>query len=56
MPIGDQDHRGVTMSVPIIAGGFDQPLNLAIGEVFPASECGVRYWGASQPSSNSASS
>jgi hypothetical protein len=42
MPIGDQDHRGVTMSVPIGAGGFDQPLNLGIGEVFPASQCGVR--------------
>jgi hypothetical protein len=42
MPIGDQGHGGVTMSVPIIAGGFDQPLNLGIGEVFPAPEGGVR--------------
>ena len=42
MPIGDQDHGGVTMRVPISAGGFDQPLNLGIGEVFPASQGGVR--------------
>ena len=33
MAIGDQDHDCIAMAMAIALGGFDQPLNLALGEV-----------------------
>ena len=38
--IGDEDHRCIAMAVAIALGGFDQPLNLALGEV-AAPDCEV---------------
>jgi hypothetical protein len=33
MTISDQDHRCIAVTVAIVFGGFDQPLDLALGEV-----------------------
>jgi hypothetical protein len=36
MPVGDQDHGGVAVTVTgSLAGGLDQPLHLDAGEIFP---------------------
>src|SRR5262249_23084480 len=34
--IGDQDHGCIAMTVPIALGGFDQALDLALGEIAAA--------------------
>jgi hypothetical protein len=47
MTIGDQDHGGIAMTMPIALGGFDQSLNLALGEI-AALDCEVfGVWGRS---------
>jgi hypothetical protein len=40
MAIGDQDHRCIAMAMSIALGGFDQSLNLALGEI-AAFDCEV---------------
>ena len=35
MPEGDQDQRGVPVTVAAIAGGLDQLLDFGLGQVFP---------------------
>jgi hypothetical protein len=40
MTIGDKDHGCIALAMPIALGGFDQPLNLALGEV-AAFDCEV---------------
>jgi hypothetical protein len=47
---GQQDHGGVAVSVAIVAGRRPQPLDLALGEVFPGAVVGV--W---QPTSRNCS-
>ena len=43
MPVGDQDHGGVAVPVArSFAGGFLQPLNLLIGQIFPRPELGIQ--------------
>src|SRR5262249_61485490 len=43
--IGDQDHGCIAMTVPIALGGFDQALDLALGEI-AAGQCGgFGVWG-----------
>jgi hypothetical protein len=34
--VSDQDRRGVPMPRPVLLGGFDEPFDLAIGEIFTA--------------------
>jgi hypothetical protein len=43
--IRDQDHGGIAVTVPVALGGFDQPLDLALGEV-AAFNCEVLVFGA----------
>ena len=41
MPEGQQDHGGVPVSVAIVASRLHQPLDLALGEVFPGAVVGI---------------
>jgi hypothetical protein len=41
VPVGDQDHRGVPVSVPIAPGGRDQLLDLGFGQVFAGAIVGI---------------
>ena len=41
MPIGDQHHGRVAMTVAIIAGGLDQSLDLGLGEVLTRPDLGI---------------
>src|SRR6516165_5777254 len=36
MAVSDRDSRGVPMPRAVLLGGFDEPLDLAIGEIFTA--------------------
>ena len=47
MPIGNQYHRGVAVAVAIALSGFDQLLNLSLGQVLPAAKLAVwlASWG-----------
>ena len=36
MAVSDQDSRGVPMPRAVLLGGLDEPLDLAIGEIFTA--------------------
>src|SRR5262249_39145664 len=38
VPIGDQDHGGVAVAVTVVAGGFDQAVDLGVGEIFAGAE------------------
>ena len=38
MPIGHEDHGGVSMAVAIVFCGLDQLLNLSFGKVLPATK------------------
>jgi hypothetical protein len=38
--VSDQDHRCIAMAMPIALGGFDQSLDLALGEI-AALDCEV---------------
>jgi hypothetical protein len=41
VPVGQQDHGGVAVTVSVAPGGFHQPLDLVWDEVLPGSELGV---------------
>ena len=36
MAVGDQDRRGVPMPRPVLLGGFHEPFDLSLGEIFAA--------------------
>ena len=39
--VGDQDHRGVSVVVPIVLGGRDQLLDLSLGQVLAGAIVGI---------------
>jgi hypothetical protein len=41
MAVGDQDHRGVAVAVPIVAGNLAHPLDLGLGQVFARANLGI---------------
>jgi hypothetical protein len=41
MPVGDQDHGGVPVTVAVVLRGLDYPLDLGRGEVFAHPQLGV---------------
>jgi hypothetical protein len=43
MPVGDQHHGGVAMAVAIGPGGFDEPVDLGVGQVFARPHLGIAY-------------
>jgi hypothetical protein len=43
MPIGDQDHGGIARAPAVALGGFEQALDLGLGQVFTGSQIGVRF-------------
>jgi hypothetical protein len=42
VPEGDQDHGGVAAAVSVALGGIDQLLNLALVQVLPDAQRGIR--------------
>jgi hypothetical protein len=42
MPEGQQDHRGVAVTVAVALGGFDKRLDFGRGKVFALAQFGVR--------------
>jgi hypothetical protein len=42
MPEGQQDHGGVTVTVPVALGGFDKGLDFGRSEVFAGAKFGIR--------------
>jgi hypothetical protein len=47
MPVGQEHHERVAVTVPIPSGGFDQPLDLIGRQVFACAQLGIRRapWG-----------
>ena len=43
MSIGDQHHGSVAMAVAVGAGGFDEPVDLGVGQVFARPHLGIAY-------------
>jgi hypothetical protein len=41
MPVGDQHHGGVAMAVAIGPGGFDEPVDVGVGQVFARPHIGI---------------
>src|SRR5271155_4192448 len=41
MPIGQEDHRGVTVAVAIALGRFHEPLDLGLGQVLAGAQVAV---------------
>jgi len=42
MPIGDQDHGRIAMTVAVALRGLDQLLDLGLGQVLPLPVVGIR--------------
>jgi hypothetical protein len=46
MPVGDQNHRGVPVTMaPELSGRGDQPVDLGRGQVLPAAALGIGLLG-----------
>src|SRR6516165_11159860 len=47
VPIGNQDHGGVAMTVAVVASGDDQAVDLGAGQILSSSDVGVTLagWG-----------
>jgi hypothetical protein len=46
MPVGDQNHRGVPVTMaPELSGRGDQPVDLGRGQVLPAAALGIGLFG-----------
>ena len=41
MPVGDQHHGGVAMAVAVGPGGFDEAVDLGVGQVFTRPHLGI---------------
>ena len=41
VPVGDQHHGGVAVAMAVLAGGRDQPSDLAVGQVLARADLGV---------------
>jgi len=41
MPIGDQDHGGVTVAMAVAVGGDNQAVDLGVGQIFAGANLGI---------------
>ncbi len=41
MPVSQEDHQGITVTVAIVLGHIDQSFHLSIGQVLPGPQIGI---------------